>query len=275
MKNNIILLGALLSSTIVFSQVGINTQNPQGIFNIDGGKDNPATGSAHTTTQQLNDFTVTSAGNVGIGTIAPSQKLEIQTGGTSANPITGFKLVDGTEFENMVLTTDTYGVGTWKPVTLTTIMGVIPNGIGAGNYSFQTNAAWLSTHSYITLPTGTWRVDVTQLLRYNGSLQLAVSDYMWMRFTFGDSDIATNLTNDFVGTVKYISGNILGPTTSATKYGLAQGSVIIRNTTSSPKNYYLLTGSSTSSVSDPNKTIANVGGSEWGENIITAFPISQ
>lgn len=57
-------------SAISFGQVGVNTSNPQGIFNVDGAKDNAATGIP-TTAQQANDFTVTSNGSVGIGTAAP------------------------------------------------------------------------------------------------------------------------------------------------------------------------------------------------------------
>ena len=98
MKKNIIISIGLLLSGFSYSQVGINTANPQGIFNIDGGKDNPTTGSAHSNAQQLNDFTVTAAGNVGIGKIAPSTKLHITTGGTAATPnATGFRLEDGNQ----------------------------------------------------------------------------------------------------------------------------------------------------------------------------------
>ncbi|SEH28291.1 hypothetical protein SAMN05421593_0661 [Chryseobacterium culicis] len=57
-------------SVAVFGQVGINTTNPQGIFNVDSGKDNPVSG-VPTTAQQANDFAITSTGSVGIGTVAP------------------------------------------------------------------------------------------------------------------------------------------------------------------------------------------------------------
>lgn len=75
------------ASSFVMSQVGINTANPQQVFHIDGGKDNPAVG-APIGSQQLNDFVVTSAGNVGVGTTAPGSKLEI-TSGTSG--VSGLK----------------------------------------------------------------------------------------------------------------------------------------------------------------------------------------
>lgn len=106
MKKHNLLLAALMVNVMAFAQVGINTPNPQGIFNIDGAKDNPTTGSAHTAAQQLNDFTVLASGYVGIGTTAPTQKLEIKTGGTITTPVTGFKLADGNENTNYVLTSD-------------------------------------------------------------------------------------------------------------------------------------------------------------------------
>ncbi|WPO91238.1 hypothetical protein [Chryseobacterium sp. HR92] len=61
----------IILSKIFHSQVGINTPNPQGIFNVDGGKDNATTGLP-TTAQQANDFVVTATGSVGIGTTVPN-----------------------------------------------------------------------------------------------------------------------------------------------------------------------------------------------------------
>lgn len=58
-------------STAIYSQVGINTLNPQGTFHVDGGKDNPSTGIP-SMMQQTNDFIVTPTGRVGIGTTEPS-----------------------------------------------------------------------------------------------------------------------------------------------------------------------------------------------------------
>ena len=45
MKKNLLLAGLLTTFSLVAkSQVGINTTNPQGVFNIDGLKNNPTTG---------------------------------------------------------------------------------------------------------------------------------------------------------------------------------------------------------------------------------------
>ncbi|MEY8760433.1 hypothetical protein [Chryseobacterium tongliaoense] len=78
-------------TSILNAQVGISTSNPQGIFHVDAGKDNNLSG-APTASQQLNDFVVTSAGNVGVGTTAPNAKVEINSG--TAN-------VSGLRFTNL------------------------------------------------------------------------------------------------------------------------------------------------------------------------------
>ncbi|WP_048503820.1 hypothetical protein [Chryseobacterium sp. BLS98] len=68
----------ILFGTFIFGQVGVNTPNPQGIFHVDGAKDNFASG-APSAVQQANDFIVMPNGNVGIGTVAPNAyaKLDI------------------------------------------------------------------------------------------------------------------------------------------------------------------------------------------------------
>ncbi|WP_394666617.1 hypothetical protein [uncultured Chryseobacterium sp.] len=76
MKKQFLTLITLVSTSMVFSQVGINTQNPKANFHIDGAKDNPATGIP-TSVQASNDFAITKDGNVGIGTITPRGSLDI------------------------------------------------------------------------------------------------------------------------------------------------------------------------------------------------------
>ncbi|MBP2614936.1 hypothetical protein [Chryseobacterium jejuense] len=73
-----IFLPLFLISILTFSQVGINTNNPQGTFHIDGNKDNPVAGTPNIA-QQANDFVFTSTGQIGIGTITPTNKLEINS----------------------------------------------------------------------------------------------------------------------------------------------------------------------------------------------------
>lgn len=68
-----------LAYNITFSQVGIDTPAPLGTLHIDGAKNNPTTGSP-SPTQAIDDFIVKSTGNVGIGTVTPSAKIEINSG---------------------------------------------------------------------------------------------------------------------------------------------------------------------------------------------------
>lgn len=76
MKKLIILIVTVISVT-VFGQVGINTENPQGIFHVDGQNDNPATDTP-TETQQLNDVVITENGQIGVGKISPTEKIDVK-----------------------------------------------------------------------------------------------------------------------------------------------------------------------------------------------------
>jgi hypothetical protein len=72
------------STLMLYSQIGINTSNPQEAFHIDAGKDNPVTGQP-TATQQSNDVIFTSLGRLGIGNSNPAAKLEVTSGTTNAS----------------------------------------------------------------------------------------------------------------------------------------------------------------------------------------------
>lgn len=81
MMKKFVLLTAFLMALSSKGQVGINTSNPQGVFHIDGNKDNPATGIP-TALQQTNDVVVTPTGSVGLGTVSPNSSaiLDISSG---------------------------------------------------------------------------------------------------------------------------------------------------------------------------------------------------
>lgn len=290
MKKYIILIGALTVSSLAYSQVGINTANPQGVFNIDGAKDNATTGTP-TTAQQANDFVVTSAGNVGIGTTTPSYKLEIKTGGISSNIIKGFKLVDGSQGNGYILTSDSNGLARWNPISLSTYNGSF-TGIAGVNYSFTTNTGWSNTGAYITLPDGTWKVDLALLIKIRGNSGevLPNTSWMWLKSSFAEgSNTSTTVSGD-VGfsssgdSGKFASVLISGPMTASgisanNKNHVLQGSVIIRNTSGATKTYYLIIGDSTAmdgntSITSSNFYLQSVGGSGWSENTMIATSIS-
>ena len=281
MKKNIIISIGLLLSGFSYSQVGINTANPQGIFNIDGGKDNPTTGSAHTNAQQLNDFTVTAAGNVGIGKIAPSTKLHITTGGTATTPNpSGFRLEDGNQNTNFVLTSDTNGVGTWKPVAVTRLTGIIGAGI---DVPFITaGEVYRKTGSYIDLPSGKWEVKVTMLMPVEGG-KMTINDWVWLKSTFSTVDATTivesQISSDIEGP-SLVSNLFFGPKSASNdpKFNMMTGSVIINNTSTASKRYYYYAGNTDSQEYTTGSGKATkfdlFGGSNWAENSIIAMKVN-
>ena len=290
MKKNIIISIGLLLSGFSYSQVGINTANPQGIFNIDGGKDNPTTGSAHTNAQQLNDFTVTAAGNVGIGKIAPSTKLHITTGGTATTPNpSGFRLEDGNQNTNFVLTSDTDGVGTWKPVAVTRIVGTIGAGI---DVPFITaGQVYSKTGSYIDLPSGKWEVRVTMLMPVGGVLgdplpgggKMTANDWVWLKTTFSTVDATTIIGNQISSDIEganLVSNLFFGPksVSGEPKFNMMIGTVIINNTSTASKRYYYYAGNTDSQEYTTGNGKATkfylFGGWNWGENTITAMKVN-
>ncbi|WP_322970454.1 hypothetical protein [Faecalibacter sp. LW9] len=86
MKKNILIIGALACSTLLYSQVGINTENPQAMFHIDGSKNNPAIGTP-SNSEQSDDFVITEDGNIGLGTISPKVRLDLRASSDTNNAI--------------------------------------------------------------------------------------------------------------------------------------------------------------------------------------------
>jgi len=128
-------------NTAYFAQVGINTQNPQTIFHVDGAKDNPATG-APTTAQQLNDVVVTPLGRLGVGTNAPANSLEVNSGTANVSGVRMTQLksapVLSTDANGNVIANDfeTAGVYVTKQRLILANANVIINS-GSGAYSFR------------------------------------------------------------------------------------------------------------------------------------------
>ena len=222
MKKNIIILISSLFCGTLFSQVGIDTPNPQGVFNIDGGKDNPKTGSAHTAAQQLNDVTVLQNGNVGLGTITPTAKLEIQTGGTTTVPVPGFKLIDGSQSAGAMLTS-TNDQGNAKWTVLGTAKGTVVGTIetpGLIVTSDQNNGQYRYTNYKIELTTGNWIVNTG--LRLNNTMNVNIGDGTWV--------------HGLVSTDKVVRQQIGFSQDAGTNAGYA--AALIKNETTNSPNFF-------------------------------------
>jgi len=218
---------------------------------------------------------ITGDGNVGIGTGSPVQKFEVHTGGTTAAPVTGFRLNDGTQAAGKVITSDASGVGNWQYPRLARIIGVLGAGV---NLSFANNPAAAYTGSSIVLPPGKWQVYATMIFSLGvNSCTLTTTDWIWLKTTFSDSNATSAPSSDIIGNT-LISGLFSGPKSSAIlyKYDNLGGSVIINNTTATNKTYYYWINSAIADRPSPTGTCTSFeafGGSTSAENNIIAVAV--
>lgn len=99
----------------ITAQIGVNTDNPQTVFHLDGRSSvattNPSTG-VPSAAQQADDFAILSNGRVGIGTITPGAKLEINTQGVGG--VYPVQINDGGQAVGKFLVSDVNGTGSWR-----------------------------------------------------------------------------------------------------------------------------------------------------------------
>ena len=221
-----------------YSQVGIRTEKPIGIFNIDGAKDNGGSLTPNAA-QQLNDVVVLSNGNTGLGTTTPTQKLDIVTGGTASAPKPDFRIEDGSQGTDYYLVSDANGVGSWKflgATRPTIISGAI------GTSIIKTDDASTSPTIYsglsITLPKGKWLVNVG----FNATITANIANRQsyWLH-SYLSSNSVTRTQTGF---------DILGANTTA---NMDFGAMLIKSTVYDSTNFF--SGSSVVVVNDPSVTL--------------------
>ena len=194
---------------------------------------------------------------VGVGTFKPGAKLEINNGTTAG----AVKIVDGTQGAGKVLTSDANGLATWKRQALTLIEGVKGSGISIP----PSTTGYIYTGSYITLPPGKYMVSVQNLITVG--FPNYSNGHFWLRTTFSDSNTTFVRTADIDSTKGFLISGLLP---QGARFSMLNGSLIIENTTSSPKTYYYWAGDVEAT---PGTTIPleNFGG--WAEWSMTATPI--
>lgn len=261
-----LLLVVLMANVAAFAQVpgvGINTANPQGIFNIDGGKDNPTTGSGHTTAQQANDFTVLTNGNVGIGTIAPTQDLHIE-GNTRMNG----NIYDGINAAGaigQVLSSDGNEVIWVQNLSVTpTVLGVMP-GV---NVPINNLNEYVYLQAYITLPPGSWVVPTGSVARTD--FRIGVDGQLLVKYYLSDSDATFTQTADLNTSAGAYNG--AGSVTRGGNFGMVYGDFIIDNTSGANKTYYLW-GLAENAGATVTQRIVTVFGGNSHERWLYAMPI--
>lgn len=224
MKRIVLLISLYGGCVLLYSQngVGINTSFPKGTFHVDGGKDNSNT---PTSSMQDNDFIIKGDGKIGIGIDDPVIKLHI----SSLTFGQGFRLVDGTQGSGKLLSTvNSQGDIKWIDRISTKIIG--SDGVG---YSGPVNSDMAYINRKITLEPGKWFIRSNILIFANSDATINKDFYAHFSWTEFDG------TNYFL-TPDSPSGNEFGGPYML-RYGIASGTVLINNTSTSPKTYYLVT----------------------------------
>ncbi len=148
----ITILANILFSGLALSQVGINTPTPKASLDIQS-KGNTSSTKALRINNSSNTeiMTVTDEGNIGVGTAAPTNLLDIRSTSNGA-----VKIADGTQGNGKVLTSDASGVGTWKDLPATpntniynsngTLTGARTVAQGGNNLAFTSSATSGTNH---------------------------------------------------------------------------------------------------------------------------------
>ncbi|MBF0575548.1 hypothetical protein [Dysgonomonas sp. GY617] len=231
-KKNLLLMG-VFAFGLLQAQIGINTDNPQALFHIDGASTsattNPATG-APSASQAVDDVVVTNDGRVGIGLINPEGKLHIRTGGTAAAPAAGFRLKTGSQNLGKVLTAIAAdGTADWRDLVVTNIiMGNLhPQGV-----DIVGNTGYHYTGSTLTLPPGTWLVEISIEINVTNCLDNNPLQY-WVTSLFSESNTTAVWSPDVImGRAQAAQGK------RSSNWDMLYGASFIINETGANKTYY-------------------------------------
>lgn len=231
----------------ISSNQSVNGNNPQGLDLFTGSTSRIAIGNN---------------GYVGIGTRAPSQKLDVDgsvrirsiSQSTDANPTLPISMV--TVDADGLIRKQAMPVGA-APIIFATLPA---NGVTLSSANW---ANYVYSGASITLPANSkYVINAVVLLQPDAPGTTGQS--IWVRSRFSDSPTT------FTATPTQGSSLVSGLLPSASQFALLQGSVVISNTTASAKTYYYWVGGVTNHGF--NGTIPDVASSGKAENQIYAVP---
>lgn len=125
------------------AQIGIQNEKPLGLFHIDPKKDTNANGTSGIS----DDVIVTATGQLGLGTVTPTTKLDVR--GT-------FRLRNGEQANAKVLVSDAAGNAHWQDRPRMDVIEVDNVNTTLASKTFTTTPTY--TGISITLPAGGWQL---------------------------------------------------------------------------------------------------------------------
>ncbi|NDW09937.1 hypothetical protein, partial [Dysgonomonas sp. 520] len=215
-----LILLIFLAVTALKAQVGVNTENPQGIFHIDGKRD------TNGNTNVADDVVVDTLGRIGVGTNNPQTKVDIRT----TTKGSGFRLQDGSQQTGKVLTAmDNTGRAEWQEigVRITAPSGTFTRE-GIDIPEFGGHSPLRDTGARLTIPPGKWFVMVSLLAEpSNKSVVPPATDiinaHVYTRTTLS----AVNAADD--GYIHYDGSSLVGGQVKPYGFTTFSGFFIIRN----------------------------------------------
>ncbi len=196
MKQSVFIFLSYFFIGSLFGQIGINTETPLAVLHIDGNSDNSAT---PTPSQILNDVVITSDGNIGIGTLTPSVKVDIANTGTVVPPL---RIIDGSTMTAKILESDADGIASWtdQPISYTKSYRAATYGQGFVN---RTNTVLTLNESIIIPQNGKYLLIIRWwgYARRDYPLRNIQSGYIYVRLKNDGTNYLDQVEYYLVGTI--------------------------------------------------------------------------
>ena len=301
MKKALIFLG-LLCPVFTLAQIGIGTSNPSSSAQLE---------VSSTTRGFLPPRVSLTATNATAPITTPVAGLlvyNIATAGTAPNNVTpGFYYYSGTAWVRLIVPTDnaanvtgTVAIangGTGQTTSNAALNALLPSQTGNAEKILKTNgssAEWAtnvaltsavigtfsgggysgtsqdnqSTGASITLPPGKWSVQINVLA--SGSNPPNENQATWIRMHLSDVAGGSATSDRVTGTGLQVVGNLIGPSI----YTMVSGAIVINNTGSSNKTYYLVKGRQDNFPGSYSLNFSGLGNAAASENTIVAYPMN-
>lgn len=234
MKHISIYILMVISSLALQAQVvtvNTTTSASNAVWHLDGAGDNTA---SITDTQALNDLVITSEGKLGVGNIVPSVQVDVKT-----RSVPAFRMEDGWQTDQRVLTSDAYGNGRWQPfgASYVQVISVDPQ------TSFtiaDITGKYLYSNISFSLPPGLWMIEPNILIFRNtgvaGTNATSFAKRAWIKSIISDSNTVGTITGDVLPGGPQLVCSFLYAVGAG--YNMMNGFFFINNASGAPKTYY-------------------------------------